>query len=433
MNRRAGMPDPDTRHGAVPGSGSGDTLATGPQGDGRAAERGVVDSGAAGDAPDAATGIAGLRASGRGKWYAGSVVGLSFLVVYMVQVATGPASTGAKLVFEVSAACFAAVYILAPVRVTGGSAFGAAGGVVARLVVLAAMVMLTVPMIIISGPPVTSLWIYVGVVGAVFFSLRTTLVVALVLAAGMVAVFVATGDDVPWELALTLVALSLWMAGFANNIRLNMELRATRDELARAAVAAERSRIARDLHDILGHSLTAITVKAGLARRLIGSDPSAAAVEVADIERLARDSLADVRATTAGYRDVSLAGEIAVARSVLTAAGIHADVPTAVDEVNPTGRLVFGYVVREAVTNVVRHSGARRCSVTLTPDSITVVDDGEGPRRAGGHGSGLRGLAERLSAVGGTLETASVDGGGFRVTATVTANTTGSMPGGGAP
>jgi two-component system sensor histidine kinase DesK len=262
----------------------------------------------------------------------------------------------------------------------------------------------------------------------------------------MLAIAGLAGDSLPWELALTLVALSLWMAGFAGNIRLTIELRETRDELARAAVAAERARIGRDLHDILGHSLTAIAVKAGLARRLIDRDTPAAATEITDVQQLAREALADVRATAAGYRDVSLAGELAVARSVLTAAGIQPDLPTAVDDVSPAGRDLFGYVVREAVTNIVRHSDARRCSVELTRSSVQITDDGRGtgrgaldsagsagasgatstartgdvgPGRDPVRGGGLRGLAERVSAAGGTLVAGPLDGGGFRVLATL--------------
>src|SRR5699024_3046 len=113
--------------------------------------------------------------------------------------------------------------------------------------------------------------------------------IAAALAIGMLVIAGVAGDALPWELALTLVALTLWMAGFAGNIRLTIELRDTREELARAAVAAERARIGRDLHDILGHSLTAIAVKAGLARRLTDRDAAAAATEIGDVERLARD------------------------------------------------------------------------------------------------------------------------------------------------
>ena len=153
-------------------------------------------------------------------------------------------------------------------------------------------------------------------------------------------------------------------------------------------------RIARDLHDLLGHSLTAVTVKAQLAGRLVGRDDTRAAAEMHEVERLSRQALADVRAAVAGYREVSLAVEVATAREVLGAAGIAADLPGAVDEVPAELRELFGWAVREGVTNAVRHSGAKRVRVQVTPSSVEVTDDGR--RRSGpAGGSGLAGLAER--------------------------------------
>ncbi len=230
------------------------------------------------------------------------------------------------------------------------------------------------------------------------------------------------------ELALTEVALTLWMASFAKNIRLNAALRQARDELAQTAVLAERDRIARDLHDILGHSLTAITVKAALARQLLGRDPDQVRVEITDIERLARSALADVRATTSGIRERSLAGELAAARAVLTAAGITAVMPGAVDDVLPAGRELFAYVVKEAVTNVVRHSGASNCAVRLGADWVEVLDDGHGSdpdrlRISDGHG--LTGLRERMSAAGGVLVVKSLVPSGFSVRAELSAGSAG--------
>ncbi len=358
------------------------------------------------------------RHRGRTRWYGGAAVGLIYLAIAMVQVATGGGSVGSIALFELFAVCFAAVYVFAPVRIADGSAFAAVGGgTAARLAVVLLMLAITIPMMAIGGVGVTGFWIYIGVVGAILFRLPAALSIAVVLAAAMLVVWGVAGEGLPWELAVTLVALSLWMAGFAGNIRLTIELRAAREELARAAVAAERERIARDLHDILGHSLTAIAVKAGLARRLTQRDADQAAAEIADVERLAREALADVRATAAGYRDVSLAAELAVARSVLEAAGIRADLPTAVDDVSPAGRDVFGYVVREAVTNVVRHSAATRCVIELSPVSVEIRDDGAGAGTALGQGAGLRGLADRLAAAGGTLSAGPLPGGGFRVRA----------------
>ena len=175
----------------------------------------------------------------------------------------------------------------------------------------------------------------------------------------------------------------------------DQELRAAQQEVSQLAAERERLRIARDLHDLLGHSLTAVTVKARLAGRLVGRDDARAVEEIGAVERLARQSLADVRAAVAGYREVSLAVELATAREVLAAAGIAADLPRAVDEVPAELRELFGWVVREGVTNAVRHSGASHLRVLVDPYAIEVVDDGRGA--AGGQGSGLAGLAERAA------------------------------------
>lgn len=190
-------------------------------------------------------------------------------------------------------------------------------------------------------------------------------------------------------------------------------IRRAHEDLAALAVDAERARFSRDLHDIVGHSLTAIIVKAELARKLAGRRPESVAPEVSDIERLARETLEDVRRTVAGYREVTLAGELASARAVLAAAGIAGDLPHAVDEVPGELRVLFGWVVREGVTNVVRHSRARSCRVEVTPVSVEVIDDGRGSTAE--PGTGLTGLRERVAALGGTLTTTSDPAGGFRL------------------
>jgi two-component system sensor histidine kinase DesK len=208
-------------------------------------------------------------------------------------------------------------------------------------------------------------------------------------------------------------------------IRTVGRLREANEQIAALAVAAERERLARDLHDLLGHSLTTITVKAGLARRLIetGRAEDRAVGEIRDVEALSRSALSDVRATVSEYRTVSLAGELAGARAALRAADIDADLPRAVDDVDPALRAVFGYVVREAVTNVVRHSGASVVRIRLGPKWITVTDDGGGTdddtAGNGAVGAGLRGLTERLAAAGGTLDAGPEPGGGFTVRAEV--------------
>jgi two-component system sensor histidine kinase DesK len=188
-------------------------------------------------------------------------------------------------------------------------------------------------------------------------------------------------------------------------------------EIATLAVTAERARMARDLHDILGHSLTTITVKAGVARRVLESsgDIGRAITEIREVEGLTRSALSDVRATVSENREVSLSAELAGARVALSAAEIDADLPFAVDNVSPELQRTFGYVLREGVTNVPRHSGARRVKVRLGDTWMEIEDDGAGA--AVTPGNGLRGLAERLAEVGGTIRAAPRSGGGFLVRA----------------
>lgn len=192
----------------------------------------------------------------------------------------------------------------------------------------------------------------------------------------------------------------------------NAQLTVAYEEIARLAVTEERDRISRDLHDILGHSLTVITVKAELAGRLLPENAAGAAHEVDDIERLAREALADVRSTIQGRRQVTLAVEIANARSALSGAGIEADLPTALEDVAGERRELFGWVVREGITNVVRHSGAARCMIRLDANCLEVVDDGRGPGEdcEQGEGTGLRGLRERVQQAGGVLVVAAAAG-----------------------
>jgi len=202
--------------------------------------------------------------------------------------------------------------------------------------------------------------------------------------------------------ALAIALVGLAMYGFFAIVQSNMELAAARSEVARLAAENERSRIARDLHDLLGHSLTTITVKAGLARRLAErGNHDRAAEEISEVETLSRRTLSDVRAAVAGHRDVTLAGELATAREVMRAAGIIAELPGSVDAVDAGLSELFGWVLREAITNVVRHSHATHCTVLLGTRSIAVIDNGRGG--AAGAGNGLVGLSERVAAVGGVV------------------------------
>jgi two-component system sensor histidine kinase DesK len=202
--------------------------------------------------------------------------------------------------------------------------------------------------------------------------------------------------------AVSIAIVSLAMFAFFGVIRANDALEEARAEVARLAAEGERTRIARDLHDLLGHSLTTITVKAELAKRLAELDPERAAMEIAEVEQLARQTLTDVRAAVAGYRDITLANELAAAREVLRAAGINAVIPGAIDAVSAADNELFAWVVREGVTNVVRHSRAQTCEIRLAPGSIEIGDNGVGCTSVA-PGNGLTGLSERVSEAGGKL------------------------------
>jgi two-component system sensor histidine kinase DesK len=221
-----------------------------------------------------------------------------------------------------------------------------------------------------------------------------------------------------WPQAIALFFTVLVVYAFAEAVRANTALVEARAEVARLASEAERTRIARDLHDLLGHSLTAITVKSTLARRLLDTETGRAGEEMAAVETLARQTLTDVRAAVSGYRDVTLAGELARGRELLRACGVAAELPTAVDVVGPDHRELFGWVVREGLTNVARHARATRCTVTLSASSVEVLDDGAG--RATPEGTGLTGLRERVAAAGGRVEAGPVRPRGWRLSASLT-------------
>ncbi|MEU2965242.1 sensor histidine kinase [Streptomyces ardesiacus] len=222
------------------------------------------------------------------------------------------------------------------------------------------------------------------------------------------------------------------MTGVRELIRTTIALREARATVAQLAANEERLRLARDLHDLLGHSLSLITLKSELAGRMLPAHPDKAAQQVADIEQVSRQALVDVREAVTGYRRPRLAAELAGAKVALTAAGVVAELPGEPDRagVPEESEAALAWALREAVTNVVRHSGARRCVVELlrrqTLDGavleLSVEDDGSGgPTHANAPGNGLTGLAERLEKVGGGLET-DASRRGFRLVARVPAD-----------
>ncbi|MCC5576060.1 sensor histidine kinase [Microtetraspora sp. AC03309] len=224
---------------------------------------------------------------------------------------------------------------------------------------------------------------------------------------------------------IVLLVVQVWTLGilFAsvrNTRMLVLRLEDAQREVARLAAGEERLRIARDLHDLLGHSLSLIVLKSELAGRLAEQGSDRAAREIADIESVARQALVEVREAVTGYRRRGFSEELDGARAALTAAGLRVAVRISGTPLPDGLDGLFGWAVREAVTNVVRHARATRCEIGVAHDGsgavLEVTDDGDaGPYEPG---SGLRGLAERVRAEGGVMEAGPVPS-GFRLRITV--------------
>ncbi len=199
----------------------------------------------------------------------------------------------------------------------------------------------------------------------------------------------------------------------AERERSNARLRLAQDELERLATIAERERIARDLHDLLGHTLSVITLKSELAGRLVDKDVARAKQEMQEVERISRDTLSEVRAAVSGYRASGFTAELAHAKLALEPAGVSFAFRGDPTELTPLQESTLCLVLREAVTNIVRHASATRCFVELSnegPDlRLEIVDDGRGIGKVE-TGNGLRGVSERLQLLGGKLDVVSLQG-----------------------
>ncbi|MZD06046.1 sensor histidine kinase [Streptomyces sp. SID5785] len=323
---------------------------------------------------------------------------------------------------------FALTYVGLVVRQTGRP--------LARHVVhgsLAALPVFAVVLSVTMGEEWLVLFVYVSVACGAVLPLRWTRP-AILATTGALIVVGLTIDRSPeyWLLVPTLLG-GFSMIGVRELVRTSRELREARARVAQLAANEERLRLARDLHDLLGHSLSLITLKSELAGRMLPDHPGKAADQVADIEKVSRQALVDVREAVTGYRRPRLGAELAGAQAALAAAGIGAEIPPQVPELPETQEAALAWTLREAVTNVVRHSGARRCLVSLVRREtlagpvveLTVEDDGAGPTGAP-PGNGLAGLAERVAAVGGTLDTGPAPGRGFLLVARVPAGSVGS-------
>ena len=340
----------------------------------------------------------------------------------------------------VIAAAFCAIYLPALMYVDERPRWAGAG--------LAALAVLSAVACLVYGEHWTPLWIYVSAAGgliltALFDRRVATLGVVVISGLYLVSCWITHLDGADTvAVLLPVVLIGLAMMGFRMQLVLMHELAQARETVAKLATNEERLRLARDMHDLTGQSLSMITLKSELAAKRLTRLPDSAErdailTDLGDVSRVSRQTLHDIREAVSGYRRPTLAIEVITARSALEAAGIQLDdapeLTMRSGTFDPDAEAVLAWCLREAVTNVIRHSRARHCRLRLTERtgevSLEVTDDGRGfsgpvedSAKVSSAGSGLRGISERLSAAGGHLSLGHGDNGrGFRLTATVPA------------
>ena len=363
-------------------------------------------------------------------WPLFTVVWLLFPVGFVIQVLRTDLSLVQVLAFLASMVALVAVFLWLMLRYPFPAVELTPQELRIRIGLLLVLAALALYIELVYGSGIPYRFMYVVVAAAVTLPTRKAawMVVAITVLTGAIyvtrsgwdAAMTSWGDIVPFPL------IGIGMIAVSRLVVTVRELQAARREIAQLAaaeaVAEERLRFARDLHDLLGHSLSSITLKSELAGRLLPANPEKAAAEVRDIEGVARRALREVREAVAGYRQPTLDSELDGAREMLEAAGIDCWIENKAGVLpNATGA-VLAWAVREGVTNVIRHSRARHCEIRVTRDAeeirAEVSDDGRGSspgRNSTATGSGLSGLAERVAASGGDFEAGPLPEGGFRL------------------
>ena len=356
----------------------------------------------------------GLRARlwhrGAFQWYAGTIFGLAYQAIEIVNVWTNNRTIGQEVGGTILLAVFYLGYVVLPPLIWPQSE---------RFRVIAIILFWAASLVLWPFIGVDVIWIW-PLVGAIIAFSWLPVVPSFVLAGGiLVAQLIACWavDFVDGILIAPFVTLTVLISlfGITRQIMANRQLRDAQATIATLAAAEERARLARDLHDVLGHSLTVVAVKSELAGRLVDIDPKRAAAEIGDIEALARTALADLRAAVTSYREVSLDSELSAAKTALEAAGITPHLPEHGGAVLAELQPLFAWVVREGVTNVIRHSNASDCWIEVESHLLRVRDDGSGDQKET-HGNGLRGLRERAHEAGAEVTAAAGDDGGFVLT-----------------
>jgi two-component system sensor histidine kinase DesK len=351
-----------------------------------------------------------IERSGRGSLLAF----LLFLVFPLGDLATSSLSAAHIAVVVVAATAFVACYLAlmwSPVRPLRGT----------ERLGLAALFVLALALALDNSAQWASLFIYVAAVCGMRLRPRAALP-GIALSAALAAAVGAIGGytwAASFGFAVGAAGIGLLLLAFGRLFVTNEELSAAREEIARLAVSEERLRFARDLHDLLGHSLSVIALKSELAGRVLPDDPERAAGEIADIEEVTREALSQVREAVFGYRRMTLAAELTGAHAALSAAGIEASVDGPGAELPAEVETILAWAVREGTTNVIKHSGAQHCEIRMCTEHgtarIEVLDDGRGAGPAQAEGNGLAGLAERAVGRQGRVEAGARADGGFRL------------------
>ncbi|MWA03688.1 sensor histidine kinase [Actinomadura sp. LD22] len=299
---------------------------------------------------------------------------------------------------------------------------------VPALAALAALGALTVAMNAGFGPDTDPLFALLSIACGLIVPWRYFLPPIVVGAVSGVAALMAwrQGGDV-FTLWYGSLSAGIVVAILTRLMAVIIELRDAREELARHAVVEERIRFSRDLHDLLGHTLSVIVVKAEGIRRVAPRDPGVAERFAGDIEEIGREALREVREAVTGYRESGVAAELDKSFETLRDAGIECVIRQSGTALPADADTLLGWVIREGVTNVIRHSGAGRCEIDVRNDdhelSVEIRDDGRGAGDGDEpSGNGLRGLRERLAAGDGIVQVSSRRGGGFRLRATLPAH-----------
>jgi two-component system, NarL family, sensor histidine kinase DesK len=378
---------------------------------------------------------------GTGSWWRWAFAGI--WLVYLIQPLSGLFGHGHGALWIAGGLAITIAFCLlyVPILVNSGGRPRLARAGLLAVAALAALAC------VVYGSAWTSLWIYVSAAAGMVLAARpngprTALRGVLAVGACYVVFSRLSHDDQTDFLIglLPVLLIGIAMIGFRMQVQLVHDLARARETVAKLAADTERLRLARDMHDLTGQSLSTITLKSDLAAKRLSrlsasAERDAALGELGDIGQVSRQTLQDIREAVSGYRRPTLAIEVITARNALDAAGIrlddHAELTLRSGTFDADAEAVLAWCLREAVTNVIRHSGARNCRIRLAERagelSLEITDDGRGagsPDPQAPRGAGLRGMSERLAAVGGRLSAGPADPGrghGFRVIATVPA------------